>query len=66
MKKKRVSCRDIKTMTAAEAFSDLYCTLSQEAGENWLYDSRMEDNITGEVRDPSGRVFGFDGEGKST
>lgn len=39
-------------MTAAEAFSDLYRTLPQEAGENWLSDSRLDDDQTGEVRDP--------------
>jgi prevent-host-death family protein len=40
------------TMTAAEAFADLYCTLPQEAGETWLADSRLDDTISGEVRDP--------------
>jgi prevent-host-death family protein len=40
------------TMTAAGAFADLYRTLSQEAGEGWLKDSRHDDNSTGEVRDP--------------
>jgi prevent-host-death family protein len=40
------------TMTAAETFSDLCRTLPQEAGENWLADSRIADNMTGEVRDP--------------
>lgn len=40
------------TMTAAEAFTDLYRTLPQEAAESWLADSRLEDNMTGEVRDP--------------
>lgn len=39
------------TMTATEAFADLYRTLPQEAGENWLADSRLDD-MTGEVRDP--------------
>jgi antitoxin (DNA-binding transcriptional repressor) of toxin-antitoxin stability system len=40
------------TITAAEAFADLYRTLPQEAGENWLTDSRLDDVMTGEVRDP--------------
>ena len=40
------------TMTAAEAFTDLYRTLPQEAGKNWLADSRLDDNQDGEVRDP--------------
>jgi prevent-host-death family protein len=40
------------TMTAAEAFADLYRTLPQEAGKNWLADSRLDDDMTGEVRDP--------------
>lgn len=39
-------------MTAAEAFADLYRTLPQEAGENWLADSRLDDDMTGEIRDP--------------
>lgn len=29
------------TMTAAEAFADLYRTLTQEAGNAWLADSRL-------------------------
>jgi prevent-host-death family protein len=40
------------TMTAAEAFGDLYGTLSKEAGEHWLADSRHDDDQGGEVRDP--------------
>ena len=43
---------DSGTMTAAEAFSDLYRTLPREAGENWLADSRLDDSKKGEVRDP--------------
>ena len=39
-------------MTAAEAFADLYCTLPQEAGKTWLVDSRINDTMAGEVRDP--------------
>lgn len=42
----------VATMTAAEAFADLYMTLPQKAGENWLADSRLDDNQQGEVRDP--------------
>ena len=33
-------------MTAAEAFADLYRTLPREAGENWLSDSRLDDDMT--------------------
>jgi antitoxin (DNA-binding transcriptional repressor) of toxin-antitoxin stability system len=40
------------TMTAAEAFADLYQTLPQEAGSDWLSDSRIEDVEADEVRDP--------------
>jgi antitoxin (DNA-binding transcriptional repressor) of toxin-antitoxin stability system len=40
------------TMTAAEAFGDLYRTLPPEAGEGWLADSRINDDISDEVRDP--------------
>ena len=40
------------TMTAAEAFADLYRILPQEAGNSWLADSRLNDAATGEVRDP--------------
>jgi hypothetical protein len=39
-------------MTAAEAFGDLYRTLPPEAGEGWLADSRINDDISDEVRDP--------------
>lgn len=42
---------DTATMTAAEAFADLYRTLPPEAGRNWLADSRLDDNQD-EVRDP--------------
>jgi len=34
------------TMTAAEAFADLYQTLPQEAAETWLFDSRLDDSTT--------------------
>jgi len=40
------------TMTAAEAFADLYRTLPHESGKNWLADSRLDDKQDGEVRDP--------------
>ena len=40
------------TMTASEAFADLYRTLPKEAGNTWLADSRLDDAISGEVRDP--------------
>jgi antitoxin (DNA-binding transcriptional repressor) of toxin-antitoxin stability system len=40
------------TMTAAEAFTDIYRTLPEEAGEGWLSDSRMDDDTSSEVRDP--------------
>lgn len=40
------------TMTAAEAFADLYRTLPDGAGTTWLSDSRVENNQENEVRDP--------------
>ena len=40
------------TMTASEAFADLYRTLPKEAGDTWLADSRLDDAISCEVRDP--------------
>lgn len=40
------------TMTAAEAFADLYCTLPKAAGDTWLADSRIDDAMSGEMRDP--------------
>ena len=40
------------SMTAAEAFADLYRTLPQEAGDTWLAESRLDDAMSGEVRDP--------------
>ena len=40
------------TMTAAEAFTDLYGTLPQDAGATWLADSRLDDAVASEVRDP--------------
>jgi prevent-host-death family protein len=40
------------TMTAAEAFGDLYCSLPQQAGEHWLADSRSDDAHEEEVRNP--------------
>lgn len=40
------------TMTASEAFADLYRSLPQEAGGTWLSDSRLVDIMTREVRDP--------------
>jgi len=43
---------DYGTMTATEAFTDLYRTLPLEAGENWLADSRLADDKSSEVRDP--------------
>ena len=43
---------DHGTMTAAEAFSDLYRTLPRDAGENWLADNRLDDDQFSEVRDP--------------
>ena len=40
------------TMTAAEAFGDLYRTLPESAGKTWLADSHLDDNCESEVRDP--------------
>lgn len=40
------------TMTAAEAFADLYRALPDGAGTTWLADSRVDDNRDTEVRDP--------------
>lgn len=38
-------------LTAIEAMSDLYRTLSPDAGETWEKESRMEDRLS-EVADP--------------
>jgi prevent-host-death family protein len=40
------------SMTAAEAFTDLYNTLPEGAGTTWLADSRVDDSLESEVRDP--------------
>ena len=40
------------TMTAAEAFADIYRTLPEEAGRDWLADSRSDDGRDGGVRNP--------------
>lgn len=40
------------TMTAGEAFGDLYRTLPEAAGKTWLADSRLNDTTDSEVRDP--------------
>jgi antitoxin (DNA-binding transcriptional repressor) of toxin-antitoxin stability system len=40
------------TMTAAEAFSDIYRTLPDAAGRTWIADSRLDDNNNSEVRNP--------------
>ena len=40
------------TMTAAEAFADLYRTLPESAGKTWLAVSRFDDSRESEVRDP--------------
>jgi prevent-host-death family protein len=40
------------TMTAAEAFGDLYRTLPEVAGKTWLADSQLDGTLTSEVRDP--------------
>lgn len=40
------------TMTADEAFADLYRTLPEEAGRDWLADSRRDGDRDGEVRNP--------------
>jgi hypothetical protein len=39
-------------MTAADAFADLYGALPKEAGKQWLADSRIDDAMIGEVRNP--------------
>ncbi|MGA1823154.1 MAG: type II toxin-antitoxin system Phd/YefM family antitoxin [bacterium] len=39
-------------MTALEAMADLYQTLSLDAAQEWLKESRIESNLTDEVRDP--------------
>ena len=42
-------------MTALEAMADLYRTLPETAGQDWLQDSRatdLADDITQEMRDP--------------
>ncbi len=40
------------TMTAAEAFADIYQTLPPAAGAHWLADSRLADSRSDEVRNP--------------
>jgi antitoxin (DNA-binding transcriptional repressor) of toxin-antitoxin stability system len=40
------------TMTAVEAFTDLYRTLPESAGKTWLADSCLDKNDIDEVRDP--------------
>jgi len=41
------------TMTALEAMADIYRTLPEEAGRDWLEDSRrMEKGLADEMRDP--------------
>lgn len=40
------------TMNALEAFGDLYRTLPEQAGQDWLTDSRQDDGRDGEVRNP--------------
>ncbi len=40
------------TMTALEAFADLYRILPEKAGSNWLADSRQDDEHDREVRNP--------------
>ncbi len=40
------------TITAAEAFSDIYRTLPESAGKTWLADSRFDDSNDGEVCNP--------------
>ena len=41
------------SMTALEAFSDLYGVLSSDAGKGWLRDCRGADRpLAGEVKDP--------------
>jgi antitoxin (DNA-binding transcriptional repressor) of toxin-antitoxin stability system len=40
------------TMTAAEAFADLYRTLPVDAGKTWLSDSRLDGTHNDEMRDP--------------
>jgi len=39
-------------MTAREAMSDLYRTITPEAAENWLRESRLPGTVESEARDP--------------
>jgi antitoxin (DNA-binding transcriptional repressor) of toxin-antitoxin stability system len=39
-------------LTALEAMADLYQTLTPEAGQSWLEDSRMPAHLSDELRDP--------------
>jgi len=39
-------------LTAIEAMADIYRTLSPEAAEGWLKDSRLEEKLAAEMRDP--------------
>lgn len=41
---KNGNVKDPAAMTAAEAFADLYRTLSPAAGYSWLADSRLDDS----------------------
>ncbi len=41
------------TMTALEAMADIYRTLPEEAGRDWVKDARAsEEELSSEVRDP--------------
>ena len=39
-------------MTALEAMSDIYSTLSEDAAKEWLKDSRLKSKLKSEMRDP--------------
>jgi len=39
-------------MGALEAMGDLYSTLSEEAGESWLTESRLSASLSEEVSNP--------------
>ena len=40
------------TLTALEAMGDLYRTLPEDAGKDWLKDSNIPGNLDSEMRDP--------------
>ncbi len=40
------------TLTALEAMGDIYCTIPDDAGKEWLNDSTIRGSIKDEMKDP--------------